>query len=155
MVTVFSKFLFHVLQFDYAIDLSQLSFLKSLSSRATQRLSFQCKKVSVINNEATSSQEQAVRLWSDNDVEMTFQHAKHSYTVIQDDCQVRYREYASPPRLPLTTHFLLQYKKGSVGESIIEVTGRPQRLPIRDAALMDVGRPGQQIGVAIGEVCFT
>lgn len=121
-------------EFDYAIDLSQLSFLKSLSARGTQRLSFQCKRVAVINNVETSSQEQAVRLWSDNDVEMTYQHAKHSYNVIQDDCQ---------------------YKKGSVGEAVIEVSGRPQRLPIRDAALMDVGRSGQQIGLAIGEVCFS
>lgn len=120
--------------FDYAIDNSQLSFLKSLSASATQRLSFQCRGVAVVNNANTGSQKQAVRLWADNDVEMTYQHPKHSYSVVSDDCQ---------------------YKKGSVGESVIEVTGRPHRLPIRDAALLDVGRSGQQIGMLVGEVCFS
>jgi len=120
--------------FNYAIDNSQLSFLKSLSAIGTQRLNFQCRRVTVVNNAESGSREQAVRLWSDNDVEITAEHPKHTYSVVSDDCQ---------------------YKKGSVGESVIEVTGRPNRLPIRDVALLDVGRSGQQIGLVVGEVCFS
>lgn len=130
----FSKVLPNTNDFDYAIDNSQMSFLKSLSKTGTQRLSFQCKNVAVVDNVKTGSQKQAVRLWADNDVEMTYQHAKHSYSVVSDECK---------------------YKKNSVGETVIEVTGRPNRLPIRDAALQDVGQSGQTIGLLVGEVCFS
>lgn len=128
-------------EFDYTIDRSQLSFLKALSGRAIQRISFKCDQAAIINDASTSSRQNAATLWSDNDVEITYNNAKHAYTVIKDNCEYKKKIYRSEDEKELSSQ--------------IEVNGRPQRLPIRDIALTKVGSEGQKVGLTIGDVCFS
>lgn len=53
-------------------------------------------------------------------------------------------------------HFLLKQKKPIWQKTVIEYkTDKPQRLPVVDIAVHDVGTQDQEFGLTIGPVCFS
>lgn len=121
---------FGVQQFAYDISESQLSFLQMLSQRGTQTVNVQCRNTVVAYDRKNDTYEKSATLLSDHDRVISHGHPKLSYNIVKDECQ---------------------HGKGSVGSTVLEVRGNPQRLPIRDIAFSN----GQELGLSIGEACFS
>jgi hypothetical protein len=127
-------------RFDYQLEESQLAFLKMLSSHGRQQVTVLCSKASVVSragqrkNDTEEENDDAAILFSDNDKELTVDDPIFRYNVLQDDCQ---------------------YEKSSIAETILEVKTRSQRLPIRDVSLSHLGSIESEVGVKLGEVCFS
>lgn len=88
-----------------------------------------------------------------NDVEIT-PKGKLRYEAIIDECRVitSHTIYLYVE----TKHFLFQYRKDAWAMSILEYsTDKPQRLPIIDIGVRDVGEPNQAFWIEIGAVCFS
>lgn len=117
-------------QFAYDISESQLSFLQMLSQRGIQKMNVECRNTVVAYDRKNDTYKKSAMLLSDHDRVISHSHPKLSYDIVKDECQ---------------------HGKGSVGVTVLEVKGHPQRLPIRDIAFSN----GQELGLSIGEACFS
>lgn len=113
----------------------QLAFLRLLSSRASQNITYHCKNSIAYMDHASGNVKKALRLMGSNEGEFKAEgNSKFTYTVLEDGC---------------TKH------TGEWGRTVFEYrTRKAVRLPIVDFAPYDVGGPDQEFGVDIGPVCF-
>ncbi|KAG8515656.1 Collagen alpha-1(III) chain [Galemys pyrenaicus] len=113
----------------------QLAFLRLLSSRASQNITYHCKNSIAYMDHASGNVKKALRLMGSNDGEFKAEgNSKFTYTVLEDGC---------------TKH------TGEWGKTVFEYrTRKAMRLPIIDFAPYDIGGPDQEFGVDVGPVCF-
>lgn len=113
----------------------QLAFLRLLSSRASQNITYHCKNSIAYMDHTSGNVKKALRLMGSNEGEFKAEgNSKFTYTVLEDGC---------------TKH------TGEWGKTVFEYrTRKAVRLPIIDIAPYDVGGPDQEFGVDVGPVCF-
>ncbi|XP_063076804.1 collagen alpha-1(II) chain-like [Engraulis encrasicolus] len=114
----------------------QLNFIRLLSKRGHQNLTYHCRNSVAYMDQASGNLKKAVLLQGSSDVSLRAEgNARFRYRVTQDGC---------------TQH------TGSWGKTVIQFKSRHlSHLPIIDIAPMDVGAPDQEFGVEIGPVCFS
>uniref|UniRef100_A0A4W3J7G7 Fibrillar collagen NC1 domain-containing protein n=1 Tax=Callorhinchus milii TaxID=7868 RepID=A0A4W3J7G7_CALMI len=114
----------------------QLGFLRMLSTKASQNITYHCKNSIAYLDDETGNVKKAVRLMSWADVELKAEGSrKYIYSVLEDGC---------------TKH------TGEWGKTVFEYkTRKTIRLPIVDIAPMDIGAEDQEFGIDIGPVCFS
>ncbi|KAK9410802.1 collagen alpha-1III chain [Crotalus adamanteus] len=113
----------------------QLAFLRILSSRASQNITYHCKNSIAYMDEASGNVKRALKFMSSTDSEIKAEgNNKFTYTVLEDGCTKHTNEW---------------------GKTVFEYrTRKTMRLPIIDIAPFDIGAPNQQFGVDVGPVCF-
>lgn len=104
-------------QFLYAVEGTQLAMLKLRSPVGHQELTVSCQD--------------EVKLYSDNEAELSVSNKHANFEVVSNTCQ---------------------NQSGLAKEIVIHVTGPAIRLPIRDVAF--AGQAGSQMDVKLGQVCF-
>jgi len=123
-------------QFVYDCDPIQLTFLRLLSDRAKQSITYHCLNSTAWSQQGSGNYEHSIKLKADNGIEM---HAKgtrkYTPTIVLDECKI---------------------KDGTWRKTILEVnTSKTHRLPIHDVAVYDIGDTGEEFGLEIGPVCFS
>lgn len=125
-------------EFSYKTHKSQIKFLQRLAKQARQRITIQCRNVVAVYDSQNRTYEQAVKLLSFDEEEMSVHGQKaFRYKVVSDGCQER---------------------NGEWGETVLEVRGREprlQRLPIVDIGLLDIAGSEQEFGLQLGRACFS
>lgn len=113
----------------------QMTFLRLLSTEASQNLTYHCKNSVAYMDDSTGNLKKAVLLQGSNDVEIRAEgNSRFMYSVIEDGC---------------TKH------TGHWGKTVIEYRSqKTSRLPLVDIAPMDIGGADQEFGVDVGPVCF-
>lgn len=119
----------------YVPHSSQLSFLRLLSDRAVQNITYHCKDSIAWYNDKLHDVTRSIKLKTANGVIIHSSSSnKFKPKVITDDCQV---------------------KNGTWLHTVIQIdTTKPNRLPIVDVAAYDIGDNGEEFGLEIGPVCF-
>lgn len=113
----------------------QLAFLRLLSSRASQNITYHCKNSIAYMDQASGNVKKSLKLMGSNEGEFKAEgNSKFTYTVLEDGCTKHTGEWSK-------TVFEYQTRKA-------------MRLPIIDIAPYDIGGPDQEFGVDIGPVCF-
>jgi len=109
----------------------QLTFLRLMSSQASQNFTYTCINSAAWYDSATGSYDKAIKLQGDNEDEFTAEENKPN--IIMDGCKGRGRE----------------------GKTIFEIrTNRLGQLPLVDFYPVDFGRQQQAFGFEVGPVCF-
>lgn len=123
-------------QFVYDCDPIQLTFLRLLSNRAKQIITYHCLNSSAWFKQSTGNYEYSIKLKAENGIEIHAQGTKkYKPTILLDECKI---------------------KDGTWRRTILEVnTSKTHRLPINDVAVHDVGDAGEEFGLEIGPVCFS
>ncbi|CAB1353253.1 unnamed protein product [Coregonus sp. 'balchen'] len=113
----------------------QMTFLRLLSTEASQNLTYHCKNSVAYMDGATGNLKKAVLLQGSNDVEIRAEgNSRFTYSVMEDGC---------------TKH------TGAWSKTVIEYRSqKTSRLPIVDIAPVDIGGVDQEFGVDVGAVCF-
>ncbi|KAK0146918.1 Collagen alpha-1(II) chain [Merluccius polli] len=113
----------------------QMTFLRLLSTEASQNLTYHCRNSVAYLDAATGNLKKAVLLQGSNDVEIRAEgNSRFTYSVMEDGC---------------TRH------TGQWGKTVIEYRSqKTSRLPLVDIAPMDIGGADQEFGVDVGAVCF-
>ncbi|TNN82195.1 Collagen alpha-1(II) chain [Liparis tanakae] len=113
----------------------QMTFLRLLSTEASQNLTYHCKNSVAYMDASTGNLKKAVLLQGSNDVEIRAEgNSRFTYSVMEDGC---------------TKH------TGQWGKTVMEYRSqKTSRLPIVDIAPMDIGGTDQEFGVEVGAVCF-
>ncbi|XP_052641200.1 collagen alpha-1(I) chain-like [Harpia harpyja] len=113
----------------------QLTFLRLMSTEASQNITYHCKNSVAYMDRDTGNLKKALLLQGANEIEIRAEgNSRFTYGVTEDGC---------------TSH------TGAWGKTVIEYkTTKTSRLPIIDLAPMDVGAPDQEFGIDIGPVCF-
>ncbi|KAJ8259358.1 hypothetical protein COCON_G00183700 [Conger conger] len=113
----------------------QMTFLRLLSTEASQNLTYHCKNSVAYLDRASGNLKKALLLQGSNDVEIRAEgNSRFTYSVLEDGC---------------TKH------TGQWGKTVIEYKSqKTSRLPIVDIAPMDIGGADQEFGVDVGAVCF-
>lgn len=113
----------------------QLTFLRLMSTEASQNITYHCKNSVAYMDQQTGNLKKALLLQGSNEIEIRAEgNSRFTYSVTEDGC---------------TSH------TGTWGKTIIEYkTTKTSRLPIIDVAPLDVGAPDQEFGFDIGPVCF-
>lgn len=113
----------------------QIAFLRILSSRASQNITYHCKNSIAYMDQENGNVKKAVKLMTSMESELKAEgNNKFAYSVLEDGC---------------TRH------TGEWGKTVFEYrTRKTMRLPIVDIAPLDIGGPEQEFGVDIGPVCF-
>ncbi|NXO08439.1 CO3A1 protein, partial [Oriolus oriolus] len=113
----------------------QLAFLRILSSRASQNITYHCKNSIAYMDHDSGNVKKALKLMSSTESEIKAEgNSKFTYAVLEDGC---------------TKH------TGEWGKTVFEYrTRKTMRLPVVDIAPLDIGGPDQAFGVDIGPVCF-
>ncbi|CAG2174253.1 unnamed protein product [Oppiella nova] len=121
--------------FTYKANNIQLNFLQLLSEHAVQNITYLCKNSVAFFDETKQTHRKAVKLMTYNDIELTADgNNMFTYQSIRDGCQ---------------TH------SNQLDSTVIEYnTDKPQRLPILDIAVRDIGGKDQEFGLELGPVCF-
>lgn len=191
-VTEFNSFLLLTCaQFNYGDDslaantaAIQMTFLRLLSTEASQNLTYHCKNSVAYMDAATGNLKKAVLLQGSNDVEIRAEgNSRFTYGVLEDGCTVRRKTsesiqththtqltlviFCHPDNLINVTvghrffsshcvsHSSVQKHTGQWGKTVIEYRSqKTSRLPIVDIAPMDIGEAHQEFGVEVGAVCF-
>jgi len=123
-------------EFTYKSDGNQMSFLQLLSSKASQRLTYHCKNSIAVFDATKKTYKNALKLKTTSDVELSARgSSKLRYKLVKDGCKAKSRVWDST--------------------TIIYRTDKPQRLPITDIGLRDVGKADQSFKVEVGPVCYT
>lgn len=154
------------MQFSYAEDNPaasvQLTFLRLLSTEASQNLTYHCKNSIAYMDQTTGNLKKALLLQGSNEVEIRAEgNSRFTYSALEDGCKVRRNCWTSlsvsNDCLPLT-HLSTLYQQthtGRWGKTVFEYkTQKTSRLPIVDIAPMDIGGADQEFGVDVGAVCF-
>lgn len=113
----------------------QMTFLRLLSTEATQNVTYHCKNSVAYMDQATGNLKKALLLQGANEVEIRAEgNSRFTYGVLEDGCK---------------SH------TGQWGKTVIEYkTQKTSRLPIVDVAPMDIGGANQEFGLEVGAVCF-
>ncbi|KAK2851665.1 hypothetical protein Q5P01_007941 [Channa striata] len=113
----------------------QLTFLRLLSTEASQNITYHCKNSIAYMDQTTGNLKKALLLQGSNDVEIRAEgNSRFTYSVLEDGCKKH---------------------TGRWGKTVIEYkTQKTSRLPIVDIAPMDIGEADQEFGVDVGAVCF-
>uniref|UniRef100_A0ACB8G0H1 Collagen alpha-1(III) chain n=1 Tax=Sphaerodactylus townsendi TaxID=933632 RepID=A0ACB8G0H1_9SAUR len=103
----------------------QLAFLRILSSRASQNITYHCKNSIAYMDAASMNVKRALKFMSSTESEIKAEgNSKFTYTVLEDGC---------------TKH------TGEWGRTVFEYrTRKTMRLPVVDIAPFDIGAPNQE-----------
>jgi len=114
---------------------SQLSFLRLLSDRARQNITYHCRDSVAWYDEQLNDVTKSIRIKTSNGVIIDSSSSnKFKPNVLTDNCRV---------------------KNGTWLYTIIQVdTSKPNRLPVLDVAAYDIGDEKEEFGLEIGPVCF-
>jgi len=114
---------------------SQLLFLRLLSDRALQNITYHCKDSVAWYNEHLNDVTKSIKIKTANGVIIHSSSSnKFKPRIITDDCRV---------------------KNGAWLHTVIQIdTPKPNRLPIVDVAAYDIGDNTEEFGLEIGPVCF-
>jgi len=119
--------------FTYKADSNQIAFLQMLSSKASQNVTYHCSNSVAHYHNRRQHHRKSIALQSWNDLEIR-NRGKFRYNVIKDDCQ---------------------YERPEWSTSVFSVKDtKPQRLPIVDVAVRDVGNARKKFKIELGPVCF-
>lgn len=122
-------------QIAYKADSTQIAFLHLHSSKAVQNVTYHCKNTVAYFDAIKHTYRKGLKFLSYNDNEITPKGNRLRYEALLDECR---------------------YKKNIWAKSILEYsTDKPQRLPIVDIGLRDIGDSGQEFYLEIGAVCFS
>ncbi|KFP30180.1 Collagen alpha-1(I) chain, partial [Colius striatus] len=123
----------------------QLTFLRLMSTEASQNITYHCKNSVAYMDQDTGNLKKALLLQGANEIEIRAEgNSRFTYGVTRAPA-------ASPTASPRTA----ARHTGAWGKTVIEYkTTKTSRLPIIDLAPMDVGAPDQEFGINIGPVCF-
>uniref|UniRef100_A0A4W3J7G2 Fibrillar collagen NC1 domain-containing protein n=1 Tax=Callorhinchus milii TaxID=7868 RepID=A0A4W3J7G2_CALMI len=114
----------------------QMGFLRLLSVRGSQNITYHCKNSIAYMDAETGNIKKALRLMSWSDSELKAEgNIKLRYSVLEDGCSKHTGEWGKT---------VFEYK-----------TRKTIRLPIVDIAPMDIGAEDQEFGIDIGPVCFS
>lgn len=172
-------------QFEYGSEGSdpadvaiQLTFLRLMSTEASQNITYHCKNSVAYMDQQTGNLKKSLLLQGSNEIELRGEgNSRFTYSTLVDGCTVSPPDRVSPPlwaaalafwqirvtltpSLPLVmtpSHCFhpLQSHTGSWGKTVIEYkTTKTSRLPIIDVAPLDIGAPDQEFGLDIGPACF-
>merc|ERR1712168_1744936 len=113
----------------------QLTFLRLLSTEASQNITYHCKNSVAYMEQSTGNLKKALLLQGSNDVSIRAEgNSRFTYGVLEDGCKKH---------------------TGQWGKTVFEYkTQKTSRLPIVDVAPMDIGGADQEFGVDVGAVCF-
>lgn len=113
----------------------QLTFLRLMSTEASQNITYHCKNSVAYMDQQTGNLKKALLLQGSNEIEIRAEgNSRFTYSVTYDGC---------------TSH------TGAWGKTVIEYkTTKTSRLPIIDVAPLDIGAPDQEFGMDVGPVCF-
>ncbi|KAL1021429.1 hypothetical protein UPYG_G00013150, partial [Umbra pygmaea] len=113
----------------------QLTFLRLLSTGASQNITYHCKNSVAYMDASTGNLKKALLLQGSNDVEIRAEgNSRFTYSVLKDNCKEHTGKWSKT---------VFEYK-----------TTKTSRLPIVDIAPMDIGGADQEFGVEVGAVCF-
>lgn len=114
---------------------SQLLFLRLLSDRAVQNITYHCKNSVAWHSEHLTDVKRSLKIKTANGVIIHSSSSnKFKPRVITDGCRV---------------------KNGTWLQTVIQIdTTKPNRLPIVDVAAYDIGDDGEEFGLELGPVCF-
>lgn len=154
----------------------QLTFLRLMSTEASQNLTYHCKNSVAYLDQQTGNLKKSLLLQGSNEIELRSEgNSRFTYTVTYDGCTVsplpgkgpsqgpgvpgRPSSSSSPhshPMTPLSPCLpSAQSHTGAWGKTVIEYkTTKTSRLPIIDVAPLDIGAPDQEFGMNVGPVCF-
>ena len=138
--------------FTYKADSNQIAFLQMLSSKASQNVTYHCSNSVAHYHNRRQHHRKSIALQSWNDLEIR-NRGKFRYNVIKDDCQVLKNFF--PDFFGIFTIFSFQYERPEWSTSVFSVKDtKPQRLPIVDVAVRDVGNARKKFKIELGPVCF-
>lgn len=115
------------------VGVVQLGFLRLLSVRARQSLTYHChRSVAWADRTATGSHRRALHLRAANEEELRYENNPYIKALV-DGCA---------------------YRKG-FERTVLEVdTPQVEHLPLQDVKVTDFGESNQQFGLEVGPVCF-
>lgn len=123
------------LAFTYKADGNQVAFLQLVSTKAEQEITYHCKNSVAYFDADKSTFRNSAKLMAWNDLELTAKGNKRfTYAVKEDGCQNKSADWAK-------TVFSIEVDK-------------PQRLPIVDMGLRDIGESDQTFKIEVGKACF-
>lgn len=89
----------------------QLAFLRLLSSRASQNITYYCKNSIAYMDQATGNVKKALKLMGSNEGEFKAEgNSKFTYTVLEDGCSVS-NDFLSIGNNALSTSLLVYFSK--------------------------------------------
>jgi collagen type I/II/III/V/XI/XXIV/XXVII alpha len=172
-------------QFEYGSEGSdpadvaiQLTFLRLMSTEASQNITYHCKNSVAYMDQQTGNLKKALLLQGSNEIELRGEgNSRFTYSTLVDGCTVSPPDWVQPvslgiwfsllaeqsephfiPTLVMTLSRCLhshQSHTGTWGKTVIEYkTTKTSRLPIIDVAPLDIGAPDQEFGLDIGPACF-
>lgn len=121
-------------EFEYEVDGGQLNFLRFISSQATQQITYKCMNAVAVEDRF-GNRNKSVAVYTAGDRVYEAYGRRLKYKVITDECK---------------------YSKSSEAKTVLEIsTKQALHLPILDIAVRDVGSANKQLGVELGQVCFS
>jgi len=123
-------------QFPYKSDGYQIKAIQSISSYATQNVTFHCMNTIAYHDQMINSKYKAVKLMSYNEENLTAEGKRaFRYAVNVDGCKT---------------------KSDKWDKTVIEMsTTNSKLLPLLDVGVYDVGNGKQDFHIELGEVCFS
>lgn len=130
-----------------------MNFLRLLSSRAYQNITFTCVNSVIWLDARTQNYRYGVRLMGDSGQEWSANRKHIKPTVLVDDCTVHEKLFFLNSLLYLCFYLKMSEPRG---KTVLEVrTNKLNTLPLVDFLPLDYGAPHQAFGFNLGPVCFS